>query len=384
MYDFDRPAEAPLSIIAPEVAAPANPAAEFRTRLNAITPDVFVAKTIIGLNVAVFLAMVVSGISPFTPTIDGLIRWGADYGPRTILGGQWWRLLTSMFLHIGLIHIAFNMFVLWQIGPFVERLLGNLGFTIVYLVSGIAGALVSVAWNPYLVSAGASGAIFGLYGALLGFLCLRRDSISMEVLTPLTRSAVIFVGYNLVYGLVRTGTDVAAHLGGLAAGFVCGLCLSVPLIADPMPRRGARNAGLALGATALFIATAVALPRPVDVQAELKTFAAVESKTLAVYKADLNRVRQEHLRDEQLADLMEKDVIPGWAAEHDRLARLKGLKGPPQRVLPILVQYMAARQRSWSMLAQALRQHNLAGVRQAMQKQREAELLVTKLKPPKP
>lgn len=380
MYDLNSSDETPPSILAPAGVVAGepyvDPAAEFRQRMAAITPELFVAKIIVGLNVAVFLAMLVSGVSPLEPTIDSLIRWGADFGPKTVTGGEWWRLVTSMFLHIGVIHIAFNMFVLWQIGPFVERLLGNAGFVVAYFVAGIAGSLVSVAWNPYIVSAGASGAIFGLYGALLGFMCIRRDSIPTEVLSPLTKNALIFIGYNAVYGFMRTGTDVAAHLGGLAAGFVCGLCLSVPLTVDRLPRRGARNAALALGAMAVFMLSAAKLPRPIDFQAQIKTFADVEKKILAAYNADLGRARTEHMRDEQLADLVEKDVIPGWAAEHARLAGLKALTGPPQHVLEALLEYMGARQEAWSMLAQALRVHNVAGVRLAMEKQREAEASV--------
>jgi rhomboid protease GluP len=115
--------------------------------------------------------------------VGSLIAWGANYGPDTITNGQWWRLLTSMFLHIGIVHLAFNMIVLLQIGPFVERLVGNVGFLIVYFVSGFAGNVTSLVWNPYTVSAGASGAIFGLYGLLLGFLLMsRRDSIPTDVL----------------------------------------------------------------------------------------------------------------------------------------------------------------------------------------------------------
>ncbi|MGO4881397.1 MAG: rhomboid family intramembrane serine protease [Bryobacteraceae bacterium] len=371
--------ETPLSITAPPPAV-VHPALEFRARLETITPQVFVAKIIVALNVVVYLAMVIKGVHPLEPTIDSLLQWGADFGPRTITGGEWWRLLTSMFLHIGIIHLAFNMFVLWQIGPFVERLLGNAGFVIVYLVSGLAGSLVSVAWHPYLVSAGASGAIFGLYGALLGFMAIRRDSIPTEVLSPLTRNALIFVGYNVVYGFMRTGTDVAAHMGGLAGGFICGLCLSVPLTLDPLPRRGARNAALALGSMVLFVGAAAKLPRPIDFRADLKAFADVERKAVSAYNADLRLAHTQHLGDEKLADMIEKDVLPGWVAEHDKLARLKGLPDATQRVVSVLVEYMDERRQAWSLLVNALRQHDFNGVRQAMQKQHEAEQLVkTKL-----
>ena len=338
MYDLNRFDEIQTLFSAPGTAPKVDPAAEFRARLQAITPDIFIARILVGMNVVIFLAMILSGVPLLSPTVDNMIHWGADFGPRTIAGGEWWRLLMSMFLHVGIVHLAFNMFVLWQIGPFVERLLGNLGFLIVYFVSGVAAAFVSLVWRPYLVSAGASGAIFGLYGALLGFLSMRRDSIPSEVLSPLTKNALIFLGYNAVYGFMRSGTDVAAHLGGLAAGFVCGLCLSVPLTASPLPGRDIRNVAVALGSIALFIGTAFTLPRPVDIQAELQRFAAVEKKTMAAYATALSRTRGERLRDEQLADLIEKDVVPDWVIEHDKLAALKGLTGPPGRVLSLLVQ----------------------------------------------
>jgi rhomboid protease GluP len=356
---------------------------EFRARLAAITPDLFVTKILVAMNVAVFLAMILSGVHPLEPAIDSLIRWGADYGPKTITNGQWWRLLMSMFLHIGVIHIAFNMFVLWQVGPFVERLLGNAGFLIAYLVSGLAGSLVSIAWNPYIVSAGASGAIFGLYGALLGFMAMRRDSIPTEVLSPLTKNALIFIGYNAVYGFIRSGTDVAAHLGGLAAGFVCGLIMSVPLTVQPLPQRGSRNAAVALGALAAFMAAAAALPRPVDVQAEVRAFGLVETKVLAAYNSAVKRAQTERLPDGQLADLIASNVLPDWAAQRAKLAGLKGIQGPPQRAVALLVQYMEARQQAWELLVAALRQHNTAGVRNAMEKQREAEALVRQMNPAK-
>jgi rhomboid protease GluP len=365
-------------------AAYVDPAAEFRARLAVITPELFVAKTLIAINVVVFLGMIVDGVNPLEPSIASLIRWGADFGPKTIGGGEWWRLFTSMFLHIGILHIAFNMFVLWQIGPFVERLLGNLGFLIVYLVSGLAGAYVSLAWNPYVVSAGASGAIFGLYGALLGFLATRRDSIPAEVLAPLTKSALVFLGYNLVYGLIRTGTDLGAHGGGLVGGFVCGLVASVPLTVDPLPQRGVRNAAIALAAIPLSIGAAHTLPRPVDLQAEIQKFSAVEKKTLAVFNEALKQVPIQKLRDEQLADRIDKDVIPDWASEYRRLAALKGLPQRQQSMVSHLLSYMQARQQAWILLSQALRRHDLDGVRQATAKQREAEQLARQVGAQKP
>jgi membrane associated rhomboid family serine protease len=148
-----------------------------------------------------------------------------------------------MFLHIGIIHLAFNTLVFFQIGPFVERLVGNVGFVTAYFASGIVGSVTSLAWHPYTVSAGASGAIFGLYGVLLGFFLMsKRDSIPAELISSLSKGALLFLGYNVVYGVIHEGTDLADHAGGLAAGFLCGLVLSTPLTVEHKRRRLVRSA----------------------------------------------------------------------------------------------------------------------------------------------
>ena len=170
---------------------PEMPQNDSATRTTPATPDTptpslkdwFRCATIvlIVLNVLVFLMMVLQGVSIFSPTADSVLRWGADYGPLT-LHGQWWRMVVSTFLHFGLIHLLFNMFVLFSIGLFLESLAGRVPFVVLYLVCGLGGSAASLAWHPSIVSAGASGAIFGLYGALLGFLVRHRGSIPAESL----------------------------------------------------------------------------------------------------------------------------------------------------------------------------------------------------------
>jgi len=190
-------------------------------------PNITVTSVLLGLNVAVFGLMLAGGIHPMTPAIDSLIQWGANYGPKTT-NGEWWRMFTAMFLHIGLLHLLFNMVALWNIGGFMERVLGSTGFLVLYLLSGLLGSATSVAWNPFVVSAGASGAIFGLYGGLLGFLVRHRDAASQGFLAGLRTNTLAFLGYNLLFGFIQEGIDMAAHLGGLAGGFVGGLVLTRP------------------------------------------------------------------------------------------------------------------------------------------------------------
>ena len=112
-----------------------------------------VTKALIGINAAVFVGMVLTGVSITAPSGQQLIHWGANSGMLTV-GGQWWRLFTSMFLHIGVIHIAFNMWCLWDLGAMCESLYGRWTFLTVYLISGLSGSLLSVWWRPAGLSAG--------------------------------------------------------------------------------------------------------------------------------------------------------------------------------------------------------------------------------------
>lgn len=184
-----------------------------------------VTTALIVINVAVFLAMVASGLSITSPTAEQVLRWGATYGPYTV-HGQWWRLFTACFLHFGIIHIGFNMWVLYQVGYFTERLFGGPRYLAVYLIAGICGNIIGLFLHPYVVAAGASGAIFGVYGGLLAFLLRRRGVVNPQAAKAVSRSVFIFLAYNLFFGLADRHTDLTAHIGGLATGFLAGFLLA--------------------------------------------------------------------------------------------------------------------------------------------------------------
>jgi rhomboid protease GluP len=202
---------------------------------------------LVGINVAVFLLMAFSGVSTTNPTSDQLLRWGADNGGLVLQGGQWWRLTTSTFVHVGVIHLATNMWCLWNLGLLGEPLLGAVGTVLVYLLTGIAGNLLSIAVNPGyrgepngIVGAGASGAIFGLAGVLIVLLKSKLLPVPEFELKKLRRSVIYFAVLNFVLGagtmlipsVIRI--DQMAHLGG----FLSGLAIGVPLV----PRIGAPRA----------------------------------------------------------------------------------------------------------------------------------------------
>src|SRR5262249_8985009 len=206
----------------------------FQASLLAGTPHIVVTPALIVINVAVFAAMVSRHANPFAPSLAALVAWGADYGPLTT-HGQWWRLVTNTFVHIGITHLLVNMVALFVIGQFTERLFGNAGFLVLYLLGGIAASLTSLSIHPTLVSAGASGAIFALYGALIGFLLVRRSAMSYATATSLALNAAGFVAFNLFYGLTKAHIDMAAHVGGLLAGVPIGAAMAV----DPASTTGA-------------------------------------------------------------------------------------------------------------------------------------------------
>jgi membrane associated rhomboid family serine protease/Tfp pilus assembly protein PilF len=179
---------------------------------------------LISLNVLVYLAMGLSGASWAEPSAKDAVKWGANFGVLT-LAGQWWRLVTSMFVHFGIIHIALNMWCLWELGRLSERLMGRKALAVVYMVTGIAGSLTSLGWRPLQVSAGASGAIFGVAGALVSFLYFQKAHVDLSWARQRLKSVGIFILYNLFYGAFRVGIDNSAHLGGLIAGLAIGAAL---------------------------------------------------------------------------------------------------------------------------------------------------------------
>jgi rhomboid protease GluP len=199
--------------------------------------SISLTQVILGINVAVFLGMALATSSPMDFHGQDLVQWGGNFGPYT-LSGEWWRLLTSVFVHGGVIHIAFNMWCLWNLGALCESLYGLWTYAAIYLICGVGASLGSVAWNPHVLSVGASGAIFGLAGALIAAFKLGEFSVPRAALSGTLRSLGAFVFYNLILGAAMSGIDMAAHIGGLVTGLILGAAIA--LLApqsDQAPRR---------------------------------------------------------------------------------------------------------------------------------------------------
>src|ERR1700688_4089983 len=207
-----------------------------------------VTQAIFGINVAVFVVMLLSGVSMLSnPSGQDLVRWGANFGPLTV-GGEWWRLLTCVFIHGGLLHIAFNMWCLWDLGRLAESVYGHWTFAAVYFLSGLSASLASVIWNPVILSVGASGAIFGIAGALIASFYLGEFSLPKAAVSGLLRSVLMFAGYNLVFGEMSGHTDNAAHVAGLVSGLILGALIArvAPQHDDAVRRVGVLFVGIVL------------------------------------------------------------------------------------------------------------------------------------------
>lgn len=178
----------------------------------------YITPLIIDLNLIVFIIMVFAGLGFVSFSGGDLLKWGADFRPA-IDKGEYWRLVTNMFLHGGVMHILFNMYGLLFVGIFLEPVIGTTKYIVAYFITGLAASLASVWWHPATVSVGASGAIFGMYGVFLAL--LTTNLFPSKFKKSFLISTSVFVGYNLLFGLTG-GIDNAAHIGGLISGLLLG------------------------------------------------------------------------------------------------------------------------------------------------------------------
>ena len=159
------------------------------------TEGYFVTPILININILIFIVMILSGVHFLLPENQSLLEWGANFRPLT-LAGQWWRLFSAIFLHIGILHLLLNMYALLYIGLLLEPYLGKTRFIAAYFISGIAASVTSLWWHDLIISAGASGAIFGMYGVFLAL--LTTNLLDKSVKKALLASIAVFVGYNIL------------------------------------------------------------------------------------------------------------------------------------------------------------------------------------------
>lgn len=323
--------------------------------LKAITPvsNYFATPIIVFANAILFFFMVINGTDFLSPEAKDMIDWGANFRPMTI-NGQLWRLFTSCFLHIGVIHLVLNMYALITIGPILESVTGSVRFLLFYILAGIAGSSTSFLWYESTVSAGASGAIFGMYGFFL--VLLQARLVGTENRKNLIASVLIFIAYNLFFGL-KGGVDNAAHLGGLASGIVFGG------IYFAGTRGGLRNRSIMILQTisVILVLAYVALVYsllPADLSkyyAKMEEFTKLETEALHVYSLPQNTDKVTYINEVKkglaLWDRAEKIVTEAYTLDVPVKYTIKN---------DLLKEYVDVRKKSFEVILKALEENSAA------------------------
>jgi len=370
---------------------------DFGAQLLRLGPRPRVTPALVAANVVVFALMLGAGAGFLTPNPEIHLAWGANYGPAT-KDGEWWRLFTAMFLHFGVIHLAFNMWALADVGRLVERMYGAAAFLAVYLYAGLTGSLASLLWNAdKVISVGASGAVFGIYGALFAFLLTQRGSVPLSALKRLGGSGSVFVGYVLVAGVMQSSInspgihkvaiDNACHVGGLLGGFAAGLALARPLGFAARLSAG-RIAGAAAAGAAVLAALWLATPpatysyrAQLAAQRVINDFGRTEAALSRRGQAFFKEWGRGDLDNLQAAQQVERELVRPWAAAQERLAALSlSPAAPAGRQLELLKRYASARRDMYALFAAGLRDDDKAKLRQADARADEVKRLVLALR----
>jgi rhomboid protease GluP len=317
-----------------------------------------VTLALVGLNAAIFLGMLLGAGAMADPAT--LVAWGGNVGPRTS-NGEWWRLVTAMFVHSGFWHLVVNIAGLVQLGIMLERLVGHFAFAALYFAAGVFAGVVSLFASPLTVSAGASGAIFGVYGLLIasviwGMVHRSPVTIRLEALKPLAPAAAVFMLY-------AAATGHGGELAGLLTGLVCGLVLTRD-VSDRKPpaRRIAITAGAMLAIAAVF---AVPLRGMCDARPEIAAVIAFEDRTARAYHTMVEQFKLGAINAETLARAIEKTIVPELQAV---LTRVKALERVPPVQRPLVSsaeEYLRLRDQSWRLRAEGLRKASMRTLRKA-------------------
>jgi rhomboid protease GluP len=310
-----------------DVLYASNEITEFNQRLHDISPSTHITYLLVTLNIGVFVLMALNGYGLVNVNPAIAVDWGSNFGPMTV-NGEWWRLLTSTFIHFGLVHIAFNMYVLVTSGRLIERIFGSSHFLLLYLFSGLTGSMVSLMFNPYVNSAGASGAIFGIFGGILAFVLNKKNSVPPDVILEHSKSTAIFIAYNLLNGFTHSGIDNGAHIGGLIGGICLGYLLSRPLEFSARNKLFTTKLGLAClsGVLVLSGLTIIITHRDEHVNAELHFISAQthllkdETKIHDLANEWLNKSGKSAVANKLTADKLDSEVIPQMRKLHDSIA----------------------------------------------------------------
>lgn len=310
---------------------------DFQLRLQRITPSVWGLYLVMAVNIGVWLANVASGMDPFKATTPDLLRWGANSATAVLQGGEVWRLLTATVLHGGLLHLSLNMAALWDAGRQVCRWYGNGQFLMIYLGAALMGSALSLHFAAqHSVSVGASGAVFGVLGALMFGVWRHRDRVPPSLARHLLKAQGAFVLITLLQGLLMPGIDNAAHLGGLLGG--CLVAWQLVEVVEVETGRAKRWLGrfmalLIVGATVLALKDtaprpAPAAPAPVVVRVALQQVLRQLQAAEFALQRDAQAREAGQLSPQQFVVALEQRHIPSYRALLGLLAQVDAAQSP--------------------------------------------------------
>jgi rhomboid protease GluP len=353
--------------------------------LHRRVPQIPVTKLLVATNLIIFGAMLAGGAGWWHSSNNVQLTWGANFGPAT-QDGEWWRLGSAMFLHFGVIHLTLNMWALWDAGQLVERMYGHARFAAIYFACGLAGNLLSlVAHKGLAVSGGASGAIFGMYGALLVFLWHERASLHPEEFRWFFWGASGFAVVTLILGHFIAGIDNAAHIGGFLTGTLGGILLARPGIAKearqtPLRSRLVAGAAIALSIGVLFSQA----PKPAyrwseELQArkEIGEFLRDDVAITRDWQNILDEGAHGNISFEEMAGRIDTAVSDRYEESFEQLTHSPHDPDLPSAArVDRLRQYAERRRDASRALAEGLRAHKPEQIRDALEMAKKAPQLI--------
>lgn len=339
-----------------------------------------VTTALLAANVLVFVLMLFAGAGWWHTTNGVQLAWGANFGPAT-QDGQWWRLFTAMFVHFGVVHLSMNMFALWDVGRLVECVYGRGRMVLLYVASGMVGNLVSlVVQGNAAVSAGASGAIFSLYGALLVFLWRERRQVHPAEFRWLFGGAMLFTLLIFGMGYVVHGIDNSAHGGGLLAGAVMARIFARPWMAHSPAAGGVGRWGAVLALVAALAWLGMHLAQPayrygeeVRARQAIQTFLSVDRGISQQWESLLRSGPAQGLSFEQMAGTIDERVTQPYARSFEQLvAATPGSPVPSIKELGVLQIYAQQRLEASREVAEGLRARDPQKIRQGLEQAKKA------------
>ena len=347
---------------------------EFFAALRTRARFVPVTQALAIVNTILFLVVMVAS---FWGGQDALVAWGASVGPRTT-NGEWWRLVTSLFVHASVLQLLACLIGLIPLGFVLERFVGSMTLVAGYLISGVFAGLMSVSAYPMDVTAGASGAICGLYGlalatAMWGLLQQPRLTVPLGVLKWIACAGAIFVTYSIPSGSVALG----AELTGFIVGLTCGVVLVRGVSKGLIPVK--RTAAVMAAAFALAMAVALPLRGITDVRPDIDRMRATDERTAATFRAAATQLALGRTSEKAIVELIEREIIPPLQAEQSRLVPTRPVPADQEVVMVAAGEYVRLRLESWHLRAAAFRKGSLSMLRQADAKEGAARDVLVRI-----